>query len=642
MFPWIVAGVFLCLQVFSVYRTKRWIHGEIRDLEDFKSETPYEDVNSKIKYRWSTWVRSAFLNPKSSQIFIDRDDAFKELDWRVSCCVWLTGLQRLGIAAPLVGVIITAIGFWTLDLSTEERIGVPEVMKAIRPVSFGILIGGALSLINQIFLQYIESKVDRFCGYAHDWFDREVLPKVPRPEESKLTKTLESLEITIQQSRRIAETQTRAIIASEELKSQVERSSEVIRTAVLTFSDHWRQSVDSLISISEKVDQTTSRFKDILPIGERITDELCNSVARFAYLVEHRYEERVALQFQSAESLSESVMLIGRVIKQFNDESQKFVSLSERQRIQFGAFSDFFQNSVVPSQTEVSRTLSQFHSAVESMTSRISGVDSSLHEIAESIRVSIHESLLPANRQIISVADEMRNIQQNASASIELFIQDGVKETANLSECAHESFKTMTDSIRKIHEFVEGPFLKSLEMREHSISDLGTSAESLTELVGNLNRTTLYLTNKCDQIENEKNVSSQSAESLRSATGELNTILSRIGSLIDQDIFGMRNQVLESLQLSRTSCDKALEIAKMVQEDRSKSMDLKNQEIIGLRLTLEEFAHIHREWPSSIQKLNESVTSISRMLSGTERTIHKEGDSQKESKSIWPFNINIR
>jgi hypothetical protein len=276
------------------------------------------------------------------------------------------------------------------------------------------------------------------------------------------------------------------------------------------------------------------------------------------------------------------------------------------------------------------------------MTSRISGVDSSLHEIAESIRVSIHESLLPANRQIISVADEMRNIQQKASASIELFIQDGVKETANLSEYAHESFKTMTDSIQKIHEFVEGPFLKSLEMREQSISDLGTSAESLTELVGNLNRTSLYLTNKCDQIEDEKNVSSQSAERLRSATGELNTILSRIGSLIDQDIFGMRNQVLESLQLSRTSCDKALEIANMVQEDRSKSMDLKNQEIIGLRLTLEEFAHIHREWPSSIQKLNESVTSISRMLSGTERTMYKEGDSQKESKSIWPFNINIR
>jgi hypothetical protein len=164
----------------------------------------------------------------------------------------------------------------------------------------------------------------------------------------------------------------------------------------------------------------------------------------------------------------------------------------------------------------------------------------------------------------------------------------------------------------------------------------------LTELVGNLNRTSLYLTNKCDQIEDEKNVSSQSAERLRSATGELNTILSRIGSLIDQDIFGMRNQVLESLQLSRTSCDKALEIANMVQEDRSKSMDLKNQEIIGLRLTLEEFAHIHREWPSSIQKLNESVTSISRMLSGTERTMYKEGDSQKESKSIWPFNINIR
>ena len=74
-------------------------------------------------------------------------------------------LKRLSVMAPLVGVVLTAVGFLTLPVgSTSGDSSQQFNLQKVQPLYIGVLVGAALALINQIFLAALEMQAQSIRG----------------------------------------------------------------------------------------------------------------------------------------------------------------------------------------------------------------------------------------------------------------------------------------------------------------------------------------------------------------------------------------------------------------------------------------------------------------------------------------------
>lgn len=102
---------------------------------------------------WQTWCAKPDLQ------FVPRSELLDVLHSRLHETSPYLLLSRLGTMAPLVGVIVTAIGFINLsDLSfagspATQAADAPGPLAPIRPLFYGVLLGSLLALLNQLLMQ---------------------------------------------------------------------------------------------------------------------------------------------------------------------------------------------------------------------------------------------------------------------------------------------------------------------------------------------------------------------------------------------------------------------------------------------------------------------------------------------------------
>jgi hypothetical protein len=79
-------------------------------------------------------------------------------------------LQRMGVMAPLLGVVLTVAGFYWLDVGGDEA-SLQTILSAVTPLVAGVGTGAVLAMINQILLHFAGQRVESLRTTARTWFD---------------------------------------------------------------------------------------------------------------------------------------------------------------------------------------------------------------------------------------------------------------------------------------------------------------------------------------------------------------------------------------------------------------------------------------------------------------------------------------
>jgi hypothetical protein len=122
------------------------------------------------EHAWLQWVDLNFPASSISPSNFTRDDALQELDTQIAGDGNYLLLQRMGVMAPLLGVVLTVAGFYWLQVGDEEQ-SLQTILLAVTPLVSGVGTGAVLALINQALLHIASRRVESLRMTARSWFD---------------------------------------------------------------------------------------------------------------------------------------------------------------------------------------------------------------------------------------------------------------------------------------------------------------------------------------------------------------------------------------------------------------------------------------------------------------------------------------
>jgi hypothetical protein len=122
------------------------------------------------KHAWLQWVASNFPTDSAVPGNFTREDALRELDTRIASNGNYLLLQRMGVMAPLLGVVLTVFGFYWLHVGDEDQ-SLQTILLAVTPLVSGVGTGAVLALINQALLHIAGRRVESLRMTARTWFD---------------------------------------------------------------------------------------------------------------------------------------------------------------------------------------------------------------------------------------------------------------------------------------------------------------------------------------------------------------------------------------------------------------------------------------------------------------------------------------
>jgi hypothetical protein len=122
------------------------------------------------KHAWLQWVSVNFPEASASPGNFTREDALAELDTQIASNSKYLLLQRMGVMAPLLGVVLTVAGFYWLHVGDEDE-SLQTILRAVTPLVSGVGTGAVLALINQALLHVAGRRVESLRTTARNWFD---------------------------------------------------------------------------------------------------------------------------------------------------------------------------------------------------------------------------------------------------------------------------------------------------------------------------------------------------------------------------------------------------------------------------------------------------------------------------------------
>lgn len=168
--PFLLLQLILCFSVCRRLRLQeRFLKRLIRNYEAGSAQS--EKVIDADRASWLHWVLKHFpANYSRTTCRFTREDALQELDTRIASNGNYLLLQRMGVMAPLLGVVLTVAGFYWLKVGDDEQ-SLQTILQAVTPLVAGVGTGAVLALINQLLLHVAGRRVESLRLTGRTWFD---------------------------------------------------------------------------------------------------------------------------------------------------------------------------------------------------------------------------------------------------------------------------------------------------------------------------------------------------------------------------------------------------------------------------------------------------------------------------------------
>ena len=342
----IVLCVSFCLRM---RRQERVIQRFCRDFEHGGDGA--DDLGALPRnFFWIHWVISNFpadaTHPRGN---FTRDDTLQELDTRISSNGDYLLLQRMGVMAPLLGVVLTVAGFYWLNVSKEDQ-SLQSILLAVTPLVSGVGTGAVLAIINQALLHIAGRRVESLRMSARTWFDNVIWNHSGRDTQAtiKAEQALERFASSIHDAAQRFTENSELIGAS---TASIADAASHFREVVQAFTAELEGVPEALGDVRRSTVASADALDELIQVGSRAVSNLDVSVAAFRSTLDREFAAAAKLHRRSGRALAETVQQIASYAKtsaQLSDFVAQMIAPASRQLAEFRETLADLKNEVDP------------------------------------------------------------------------------------------------------------------------------------------------------------------------------------------------------------------------------------------------------------------------------------------------------
>jgi hypothetical protein len=283
-------------------RHERILARLVRHLEDGGDGRPGSVPRS---FTWLRWVDSLFPRGDAAVGSFSRDEVLRELDTRMAGYSDYLLLQRMGVMAPLLGVVLTVVGFYWLNVDESGEQSLESILLAVTPLVSGVGAGAVLALINQILLHAVGSRLERLRMAARSWFDQAIWSKASLPSQSGGGKVAATVERFAEAASASADRHLSSAASLADTTASIKYAASQLHDVVHAFSREIKDIPQTLRDLRESTSASAEALQELVPAATRSVANLDVSVAAFRTTIDREFTDAAKLHYRSSKSLAE-------------------------------------------------------------------------------------------------------------------------------------------------------------------------------------------------------------------------------------------------------------------------------------------------------------------------------------------------
>jgi chromosome segregation ATPase len=462
----VIGLVFLCLQLYLcavVYRRMKRQERQLRRLiADMEAGGDGRDIESVAgRLRWLRWVDANFPRDSSTPGAYTRDDVLKELDTLIASDGHYLLLQRTGVMAPLLGVIMTVLAFFIFEAPKSEEQSLGDILYSVMPLVAGVGVGAGLAFINQWLLHLVSGKVEAVRNAARAWFDAAIWSGVGLDTQAATIKAIGAIEKMAKAVTHAADQQESGAARFQQSIASIQQASAGFQQSYAAFGTDLRSLPQTLQTLTAATQAALQTLQSLIPAGQRTVAGLEVSVAAFRSAVENQFVDSAKNHQASIDSFAESVGRINESTARLHVSSGDLQETVNAHTNAFKALNRSLQKQVLPAHEGFLAAMTQFNGRAEGLLERLE----SLHG------------------EIVGALEKLASLAPDASSAIAAF----TASSSDLAEAIQHRFTPATDQHRHQVEALTAS-LRQVQDSAKGLADGGKAIETLIKVQARLSQ----------------------------------------------------------------------------------------------------------------------------------------------------------
>jgi hypothetical protein len=359
-------------------------------------------------FDWLQWVLSVFpAKAATPAARFTRDEALHELDTRIASDASYLLLQRMGIMAPLLGVVLTVVGFYWLKIDGSSEQSLQTILMSVTPLVTGVGAGAILALINQALLQVVGGRLERLRMSARTWFDSAIWRHIGRNVQGATVTAVAAVERFAGAMATSADRHATSSGRIEASTAALEHAAAQFAAVVRSFHGEMEGIPQALCVLRDATAASARALQELIPIGVRAVSNLDVSVAAFRTTIDREFTEAVQLQHRSSKSLANSVGQIGdstELLKTGADDLKHTAAANVASFARIDESLSGVASGLASASERLRRTL---ESDMAPSQQTLRSATSSFAQSAEKLSTFVEQGLGPATRELASLHDTL-------------------------------------------------------------------------------------------------------------------------------------------------------------------------------------------------------------------------------------------
>lgn len=481
---------FFAMQILLCVRFFRWLGNYERTLISLNQDAEAGGDGRKSidelasRFSWIKWVNSNFPAGSTTPGNYTREAVLHELDTRIASSSDYLLLQRMGVMAPLLGVILTVLGFPFIDLPETEDPSLGQMLDVVTPLVAGVGTGAVLALINQGLLHFAGGRAESLRMIGRTWFDSVIWYSVGLDTQAATVKAIAAIERMAESVSQSADHQTQNAHRLVESTTAIQGAANEFRGAIKAFGADIKGLPATLRDVRDATAAAAKALEELIPVGKRAVAGLDVSVSAFRTSVEQDFIQAATRHRESIDSLTECN------VKALDDSSSRIQdaakSVSEGS-VLFG--------KVLEAQSQFSELMSPIQQTLNESIDRLA-------KSGEQLEATVKSDMSPSQQSFREAAGSFTD----SASQLARFIEDGVE-----------------------------PATKRLAELNHTLSGLAKTAKSMQEFEragGDVDRITQSLADAADVADAIANLPAQIREVLHQHAEEQAEVAASSGKLM--------------------------------------------------------------------------------------------------------------
>jgi hypothetical protein len=449
LFVVVIGLIFFCLQLYLCtrfrFRMKRHQRELAKLINDMENEGDGRDIEAFVSdIPWLKWVDENFPRASAAPANYTRDDVLKELDCQIASDGHYLLLQRAGVMAPLLGVIITVIGFVMLlpkSAAMSEDLAMGEILYMVTPLVAGVGTGAVLAFINQWLLHLAGTRVETVRDAARTWFDSAIWRNVGLDVQAATVKAISAMERMAKSVANSAVKQEENADALRKSIANIYKSSDTFQETYAAFGEELGEMPKTLAEVTLTSRAAVEAIQSLVPVGERAVLGMDASVSAFNDAVKNQFAEAARSHRTTTESLEEAVGRINESTMQLKVGSGDLQETVNAHTNSFKSLNRSLQKQVLPAHESFLAAMSRFNGQADGLLERLD---------------NLHSEVIASIEKMTSLAPGATDAIDTFTASTDAFSNAVQNKFAVAAQEHRENTDKLVDSVNQLHQSAEG------------------------------------------------------------------------------------------------------------------------------------------------------------------------------------------